>query len=156
MRHLERVQVNRAIKTYTRKLIHEVGGLDAAASCCRVGRSSLSNYQDQGSDQFMPIDVVLALEQVAGRPIVTQAMASMQGWSLGRPDAGPVPCIGRAVAAVTRHAGAAAAAFMEAAADGQIDRTEAADMTRLLEAVREHAGEALAALSAAPALRVVA
>lgn len=145
-----------ALKTYTRQLIAAVGGLDAAASCCRVGRSSLSGYQDHASEQCMPIDVVLALEAVAGRPIVTAAMASLQGYSLARPDAGSIPCVGRAVAAVTRQAGAAAAAFMEASEDGRIDASEAAEMRRLLEAVREHVGEALAGLPVLPSLRAVA
>jgi len=146
-----------ALKTATKLLITELGGLAAAASACRVSVPVLSEYTSVNHpDRTMPIDVVLQLEAVLGVPVVTAALARLNGRSLAEPAVGAIPCVGRAVAAVTRHAGAAAAAFMEAAADGQIDRTEAADMTRLLEAVREHAGEALAALSAQPALRVVA
>jgi hypothetical protein len=152
---MSNVEIN-AIKTATQQLITKVGGLVAAASVCRVEVAQLSRYQSRNHpDITMPIDVVWALEAVAEEAVVTATLARLHGLSVVRPDAGAAFCVGRAVAAVTRQAGAAAAAFMEASADGTIDRTEAADMQRLLEAVREAASEALAGL-AAPSLRVVA
>lgn len=146
-----------ALKTYTRQLIHAVGDLDAAASCCRVGRSSLGNYQDHDSDQCMPIDVALALEQVAGKPILTGAIARAQGYTLTRPDADAAQDIGHTVAAVARHAGEASARFMEAASDGRIDSRERGDLLRHAEQLREAADAMTAALAGeTPALKVVA
>lgn len=144
-----------ALKTATHALITEVGGLEAAASVCRVGVSVLSEYQSRRHvDRVMPLDVAMQLEEVAGAPIVTGALARMQGYTLSRPDADVVPSVGLAVAQAARNTGAAAAAFLEASADGHIDATEASEMRRLLEAVRDNADAALAGL-AVPALRVV-
>lgn len=148
--------MHNALKTYTRQLIHAVGGLDAAASCCRVGRSSLGNYQDHDSDQFMPMDVALALEQVAGKPILTGAMARMQGYTLTRPDADTAQDIGRSVAAVARHAGEASARFMEAASDGKIDNRERSDLRRHADELANAASAMQAALAEVTPLKVVA
>lgn len=148
--------MNNALKTFTRQLIHAVGGLDAAASCCRVGRSSLSTYQDHASDQFMPVDVVLALEQVAGQPILTGAMARLQGFSLALPEAA-APDVALAVAAVARHAGEASARFLEANADGRIDHQERGELLRAAEQLSQSADAMKAAVAATvPALKVVA
>lgn len=145
-----------ALKTAIHALIHAVGGLAAAASVCRVSVPVLSEYQSRNHpERMMPIDVALQLELVAGAPLVTGALARLQGFSVARPEGAAQPCVGRAIAMVSRHAGAAAAAFMEASADGAINATEASEMSRLLEATREHIDDALAGL-AAPTLRVVA
>ena len=48
-------------------LIKAVGGLDGAAANCRVGRSTLHKYVDDGEenkDRHMPVDVVATLESL--------------------------------------------------------------------------------------------
>lgn len=138
-----------ALKTATKLLIHAVGGLEAAASACRVSVSVLSEYQSRNHpERMMPVDVALQLEAVAGEAVVTGAMARLQGLSLGRPAEGEVPAIGRAVALVARQAGAAAATFLDAHSDGHLDAGERAELRRLVETVRDSADAALAGLAA--------
>lgn len=139
-----------AIKTATHLLIDRVGGLAAAASACNKSVSRLSELQSRNHpDAIMPLDTVLMLEVVAGEPILTGAIARLQGLTLARPDAAAAPEIGRA------FAGVATAAYVEAQTDGRIDASERADLARHFQTVRDAADAALAGLTA-PALRSVA
>lgn len=145
-----------ALKTATHLLIHTVGGLDAAASVCRLAAARLSVCQSRNHPEAqLPIDVVLQLEAVAGEPIVTAAMARLQGLTVARPDAGVRADIGRAIGAVARTAGAAAAVYMEAQADGVVDAQEQDALRRHLEAVRDEAAASLSALGGGAKLRAV-
>lgn len=72
-----------ALKTASKMLVSLLGGLDAAASCSRVQRSQISDYQNvHVAERFAPIDVVMDLESVAGSPLVTRAMAAALGYEL--------------------------------------------------------------------------
>jgi hypothetical protein len=147
-----------ALKTATHALITEVGGLPAAASVCRVSVPRLSEYQSRNHpESLMPIDVVLQLEAVAGAPIVTGALARLQGHTLASPDAAPVPAIGRSVAALARHAGEVGAQYLDASADGRIDPAERAALMQQAEHAARALQDVLAALATeAGALRRVA
>lgn len=64
------------IKTATRRLIKAAGGIEGAATLCRVGKSNLSDYQSiNRMDVFMPLDVAYDLERETGCNAVTIAMA---------------------------------------------------------------------------------
>jgi hypothetical protein len=83
-----------ALKRETRALIKAAGGLEAAATLCRPGKTQLGNYQSFNADDYMPIDVVADLEAVthgtAGWPILTRRLATMAGGAfveLPEPDA---------------------------------------------------------------------
>ena len=71
-----------AVKTAFKNLIADLGGIDAAASCTRIGRSQIANYGMAGNEQFVPVDVLMDLEQVGGFPHVTAALARTQGFVL--------------------------------------------------------------------------
>ena len=145
-----------AIKTATHLLLDRVGGLVAAASACNKSVSRLSEFQSRNHpDAIMPLDTVLMLEVVAGEPILTSAIARLQGLTLARPDAAAAPEIGRAVALAARSLGVATAAYVEAQTDGRIDASERADLARHFQTVRDAADAALAGLTG-PALRSVA
>lgn len=146
-----------ALKTAAKLLIARCGGLEAAASACRVSVSNLSEYGSRNHpERHMPVDVALQLEEVAGEPIVTGALARMQGHSCVRPDGEAVGVLSEAVAAAARHAGEVTARFVEASADSRIDHRERADLLRHVHDLRV-ATEAMAAALVAPAgLKVVA
>jgi hypothetical protein len=76
------VAVYNSLKTGWKLLVQSVGGLDALAAATRIGRSQASDYGNLASDKFPPIDVVLDAETIAGRPLVTQALAALAGYSL--------------------------------------------------------------------------
>ncbi len=68
----------RSLKEAERKLIDAGGGLREAAKVCRVQTTTLYRYTDdteENKDRHMPVDVVEALEQEAGLPIVTEYLA---------------------------------------------------------------------------------
>ena len=72
-----------ALKTAVQVIVRQLGGLDAAATCCRVGRSNLGDYGSHAHpDRYIPADVILDLEAIAGEPIITTALARAQGYRL--------------------------------------------------------------------------
>jgi len=73
-----------ALKRATGEMIKGVGGLEAAALYCRVGKSVLGDNQSPNRpDSFVAIDVVADLEPLArersGWPHVTQALCVRMG-----------------------------------------------------------------------------
>lgn len=145
-----------ALKTATKLLIGRVGGLEAAASVCRVSVPVLSEYGSRNhAERMMPIDVALQLEECAGEPIVTGAMARLQGLAVARPEAVQVPAIGASVGAAVAQAGALASELLSAQADGRLDEGERASLLARAESVR-NAAEATMASLAPVTLRAVA
>lgn len=69
----------RQLKLATRKLLDSFGSLEKAAAHCRVKPSNLSQYQSFEHTAFMPVDVALALEKIAGEPVVTRELARIHG-----------------------------------------------------------------------------
>ena len=63
-----------------RDLIEACGGLDEAAAICRVGKSSLSDYQLPQISTTMPADVMADLEAYCGEPIYSREIASIRPW----------------------------------------------------------------------------
>ncbi len=61
----------------TRKLLDKFKNLKDAATFCRVKPTNLSQYQSFEHSAFMPVDVVMALESVAGEPFVSGEMARL-------------------------------------------------------------------------------
>jgi hypothetical protein len=70
------------LKTAWKLLTSDCGGLEATASCTRVGKSQIALYGDVTSETFPPADVLLDVEAVAGLPRVTTALAGAQGYRL--------------------------------------------------------------------------
>jgi hypothetical protein len=73
-----------ALKVATSEMIKGVGGLEAAAGFCRVGKSVLGEAQSINCpDRFVAIDVVADLEPLArdreGWPHVTRALCRHMG-----------------------------------------------------------------------------
>lgn len=58
-----------------RQLIDACGSLDEAARECRVGKSTLSDYQNVAETATMPADVMADLEAYCGEPIYSSAIA---------------------------------------------------------------------------------
>ncbi len=75
-------EVFNALKTATKLVINALGGLEAAATCCRVGKSQLSDYCNINGDKFILADVTMELERVAGTPFLTAALALTAGYTL--------------------------------------------------------------------------
>jgi hypothetical protein len=145
-----------ALKTATRLLIARLGTFEAAASVCRLQVSALQECASRNHpERMLPLDVILQLEECAGEPIVTGAMARLQGLAVARPEAVQVPAIGASVGAAVAQAGALASELLSAQADGRLDEGERASLLARAESVR-NAAEATMASLAPVALRAVA
>jgi hypothetical protein len=121
-----------ALKRATGEMIRGVGGLEAAAGFCRVGKSVLGcNQSPNEPDSFVALDVLADLEPLArgreGWPHVTRALAAQQGFALVKlPDALPeAGDLLHLVARQAREGGAIASAICAALADGKVDADEA-------------------------------
>lgn len=72
------------LKSVFKRVIDDVGGIDAMAGFTRVGRSQLDSYSNRFVPKFAPIDVVLDAEKIGQTPHVTTALARAQGYELVR------------------------------------------------------------------------
>lgn len=71
------------IKIATRKLVKRLGGVEAAGSISRWGKSALAEAYDLNRpDRALPADVIADLERVAGDPLVTAVLARLAGCAL--------------------------------------------------------------------------
>jgi hypothetical protein len=70
------------VKTAWKLLVNSIGGGEAVASCTRATRSMVSDYGNIQSDRFVPVDVLLDAETIAGAPLVTAVLARAQGYEL--------------------------------------------------------------------------
>jgi hypothetical protein len=63
-------------------LVEAAGGIKEATSRCRVQAATLFRYTDdseENADRHMPVDIVEALEQQSGLPVVTEYLAERSG-----------------------------------------------------------------------------
>ena len=121
-----------ALKAATRALVKASGGHEAAASFCRVGKSTLHRYGQGDCDEFCPVDVIADLEAVTvdlpGWPHVTRRLCVAAGGVFVRlpPAAGIGGDWHSGMQALAQESGGIIAAICAAIAnDGGVDRAEA-------------------------------
>lgn len=119
------------LKTATQAAIRHLGGVEAAASCTRVGKTQISEYQNRNSAHIAPIDVAVALDVFAQEPHILAAMAMIEGYAL-LPIAFGEGCAATAMGDVAASASGTLTAALRALADGRIDRSEAQDLSQRL------------------------
>lgn len=72
------------LKKHTEALVKDVG-IEAACTLTGKSKATLGRYysdHEEHADRFMPVDAVAALEEAAGYPHVTSALAELKGISL--------------------------------------------------------------------------
>ncbi|MGX9966086.1 phage regulatory CII family protein [Roseomonas sp. F4] len=142
-----------AFKSLARALIETVGGLDAAASASRVGRSQLAAYQSPHQPLFAPVDVVARLELLAGAPTMTAELARRAGYRLVLVEQMTGGQLGALLAKLGQEVGQVFAAYAAAWQDGQVTMAEKAAIQRELRALMSAASSADAYLTRALAER---
>ena len=70
------------LKAAFRDLVEKAGGLERAAERTGYGKSSLQRWASAEHPDVMPLTAALLLEADTGSPLVTAAMAGLQGLSL--------------------------------------------------------------------------
>jgi len=113
-----------------RNLISACGGLEEAASACRLGKSQLSNAQNVNQDCFLPIDVVAELEAYCGEALYSRALFESRGDLLGSGDlVGEAIDLNAQVAALSSH-------LHHALSDKIITANEADQLGQLTQDIR--------------------
>ncbi|WP_338661756.1 hypothetical protein VQH23_16165 [Pararoseomonas sp. SCSIO 73927] len=138
--------VDMPLKVATRLLIEKVGGLEAAASCTRIGKSQIANCYSPTSDQHLPIDVVCRLEEIAGEPLVTKELARRSRHRLERLDDGKPGDAMKHVAAVATEMNDVLAAMAAGMSDGRLCAEDLGRLQRELLDVSVRAAAAAAAM----------
>lgn len=121
-----------SLKHATDQLIAACGGSTSLAAMdgMRVSKQTLFNYSDGDGDEarqkFMPIDVVLYCERVAGDPVLTRYLAAEQGYALLRvPSDAALADLPPKVAAAAAEASDVFATMAAVLADGTVTAAEA-------------------------------
>lgn len=128
-----------SLKTALSVLIQQLGGLDAAVTCTRVRRSTLSEYTAPHLDKFAPVDVVLDLERIAQEPLLTAALARLQGFELLPVLAGERGEVAGALQKVASDTGILMADTIAALREGVVARKDRARIDEDLERLVRHA-----------------
>jgi len=122
----------RSIKAAFGLLLKDVGGVDAASALLDgYGKGHLSQAASPFHDSAPRVDHVLALEEMAQRPRVTQILAlALRMRLVPMPDASGIP--GAALAEVLDGAGELGRRAMLALADGELTEAERAGLVEQL------------------------
>jgi hypothetical protein len=148
------------IKAAQEQLIAACGGADDCVEIARFARSTIFRWADKNDPTLMPLSALMALEAHCKLPIVTAALAEVNGRRLADPD-GDTASQGNLMA---RHAeaiiqaGELMVAGAAAFADGKVTPNEAATIDRAagqLEVGLTQYRKALAGIRAAGGLSVV-
>jgi hypothetical protein len=141
----ERIAEKRAF----REIVRGVGGFEAAALNCRVGKSTLARYTDETCDDHAPLDVIADLEPLTrsrpGWPHVTRHLAREQGFVLvSTPEQAGTLDVHTALATATKEHADLTSGLITALADGAVQPYEAKALLRdswdqVEAAVRLHA-----------------
>lgn len=128
----------RMLKEAFHDLIDEIRPLKVAASECRVGVTTLHRYASLDSEDgecHAAIDVVAAMERVAGNPVVTRKLCELSnGMFMPLPQIGARPAdLLTLLAAQATESGELTAAICVAVSDGKVDTSEGAAITREID-----------------------
>ena len=121
---------NADLKRKTRELIAAADGQDKASEKCRISQQQLqrcASLNAEHSSTFLPLDVVLCLENDTDRPIVTEYLAKAAGAVLvmvPHVAAGAVDLL-QLLASQSKESSDLTAAICTALADGTINSGEA-------------------------------
>jgi hypothetical protein len=144
----------RALKGATRQLIERLGGLEATVAVLRtdggrrVRRSQLSNYQNPNCQQFLPPDLIVRLERVAGAQLVTAELARLHGLALVQPDLGAGQCVVRELAELAAESADVARVFADGLADGRLCAEDLVQIQRETLELHAQSEDVLAAVAA--------
>ncbi len=126
----------RYLKKHTETLVKEVG-LEAACAITGKSKATLGRYYsdaDEHGDRFMPVDAVAQLEEAAGYPHLTAALAELRGITLtydgNRRNSPPDGGVNADVVALSQRFAMLMGEYNQAIEDGKITVNEAKRLLR--------------------------
>lgn len=125
------VSIGSYLKKHTEALVKDVG-VEPACEATGKSKATLGRYYSDNpehADRFMPIDAVARLEEVAGYPHVTSALAELRGITLSyddrRPNAERSGGVNADVIALSQRFAMLMAEYQQSIEDGVISINEA-------------------------------
>ena len=142
MKHLNDAWFYR-VKAAQRDLIKAAGGIDRAADITSISRSQIGRCNNAADPELLTIAAIIQLEAETGLPLVTQAMAEINGRRLTDPvhDAARASELLSQYSDAIRHAGELMSAGAAAFADGKVTPAEAQIMDREAGRLERSLGE---------------
>lgn len=124
------------LKKHTEALVKDVG-IEAACQLTGKSKATLGRYYSdhaEHADRFMPVDAVAALEEAAGYPHVTSALAELRGATISmenrRENAPSKGGVNQDVIRLSQRFAQLMAEYNQSIADGVITVNEAKRMLR--------------------------
>lgn len=120
------------IKAAQRDLIRLVGGIERAADISSISKSHIGRMNNATDPELMPLHAVYALESECGVPVVTSAMAELNGRRLAEPESARAAeqCVVVAYSDMVRKAGDLISGGAVAISDMMVTPAEATKMDR--------------------------
>lgn len=149
------------VKSATRDLVKLAGGVVRAGEIAGVSKSEVSRWQSAADSDVISLPAALALEAECGMPLVTSAMAELQGRRVSDPrEAEITGCLLGAYTGVLTGNAELQTAMAHALSDGTVTPSEADLISRHItgtESALVQLKQALAGIKAGGAvtLRVV-
>jgi hypothetical protein len=128
-----------ALKAATRRATKEAGTLADVAEHTRIDASRISKAGNPNEHEFLPIDVAMDLDALAGDDRILRAWAEMRGYDLHKIERGvAVENMSRHIGAVGKESGELISEMCEAVADGKVTPAEALRIEQAAEDVRDN------------------
>lgn len=131
MSHLSNAWFHR-LKAAQRDLIKMCGGIVRAADLTSTSTSHVGRWNQAKDTDLMPINAIIILEADCGQPLVTSAMAELNGFRVEDPERAikTTASIMTSLADTMQEAGALFASGAAAAADGKYTPAELTALER--------------------------
>lgn len=128
-----------ALKAATRRATTEAGTLADVAKRTRLDASRISKCGNPNESEFLPIDVAMDLDALAGDDRILRAWAELRGFTLIKDEANiAVEDMARHIGAVGKESGELISEMCEAVADGKVTPAEALRIEEAAEDVRDN------------------
>ena len=128
-----------SLKAATRRATMEAGTLADIAERTRIDASRISKAGNPNEAEFLPIDVAMDLDALAGDDRILRAWADMCGYSLHKIECNvAVENMSRHIGAVGKESGELISEMCEAVADGKVTPAEALRIEQAAEDVRDN------------------
>ncbi|MBX8803381.1 hypothetical protein HBA92_21905 [Ochrobactrum sp. MR28] len=150
MSHLSNAWFHR-LKAAQRDLIKMCGGIARAAELTSTSTSHVGRWNQAKDTDLMPINAIIILEADCGQPIVTSAMAELNGFRVEDPERAvkTTSSIMASLSATVQEAGALFASGAAAAVDGHFTPAELTGLERDASALDARIGALRNVLAAA-------
>jgi len=133
------------IKAAQIALIARLGGIKYACQFTGLSNGQMGNYNNRDHPAIMTLQVITVLEAEAGAPLVTEAMAEVNGYRVSSPDgsggvataAAQVADVFRCNNAILGKVGTLAVAVADALDDGRLTSNELAHLSKQTAPLRE-------------------